>query len=227
MVEREAFLMKPKQQCHLSKWVERVYAAQSWKERRLLCESIFILTDKRTMILKNIGKKSFLDETKVSMSFIPIRGMSLWCPIMKRKEIIMWIHICPNWEINFNTKKWWKKNVSDESMASMTFSSMRRISLWCLIVKGKEITIWIRICPNWEKISILKNGGNRSFCYETKALNFIYPNEQNKFMVSNHEKKKLIVMWFCLCPNWLTNFDSKKWWEEKLLMKLKHQCHLP
>ena len=33
MVERQAFLMKPKHQCHLSHRVERVYGAQSWKEK--------------------------------------------------------------------------------------------------------------------------------------------------------------------------------------------------
>ena len=84
MVKREAFLMKPKHQCQLSQWVEWVYRAQSWKERRLLCESIFVLVDKWTLILKNGGKKSFLNETKALTSFILIRGMSLWCLIMKR-----------------------------------------------------------------------------------------------------------------------------------------------
>ena len=36
---------------------------------------------------KNDGQKSFSYESKESMSFIPTRRMSLWCPIMKRKEI--------------------------------------------------------------------------------------------------------------------------------------------
>ena len=76
-MEREAFLMKPMNQCHLSQWVEQVYCAQSRKEMRLLCESMFVLIDGRTLILKNGGKKSFSCETKALMSFIPMRRMSL------------------------------------------------------------------------------------------------------------------------------------------------------
>ena len=36
MEERDAFLMKPKHQCHLSQWEEWGYDSQSWKEKRLL-----------------------------------------------------------------------------------------------------------------------------------------------------------------------------------------------
>ena len=42
MVEREVFLLNPKQQNRLSQQGVCVYIAQSWKERRLLCESMFI-----------------------------------------------------------------------------------------------------------------------------------------------------------------------------------------
>ena len=41
------------------------------------------------MIPKNGGKKGFLNETKASMSFMPVRKMSLWHLIMKKKEVIM------------------------------------------------------------------------------------------------------------------------------------------
>ena len=42
MMERVAYLMKPKHQCYLSQRIECVYGAQSWKERRLVCDSAFI-----------------------------------------------------------------------------------------------------------------------------------------------------------------------------------------
>ena len=42
-MEKEAFFMKPKHQCHLSQWEEQVYSAQLWKERRLKCEPMFAL----------------------------------------------------------------------------------------------------------------------------------------------------------------------------------------
>ena len=121
-MEREAFVMKPKHQCHLSQWGEWLYGAQSWKERRLLicvclnwqsnfnskkwwkeklflwnqginviypnehnefmvanqekkkwllCDSVFVLIDRRTLILKHSENKSVLNETKASMLFIP------------------------------------------------------------------------------------------------------------------------------------------------------------
>ena len=59
VVEREGFLMNPKHQCHLSEWIERVYGAELWKEMRLLCDSVFVLIDWWTLILKKMGKKAF------------------------------------------------------------------------------------------------------------------------------------------------------------------------
>ena len=47
--------MKVKHIYDLSELGECVYAAQSWKESRLLCESIFIPIDRWTLILKNGG----------------------------------------------------------------------------------------------------------------------------------------------------------------------------
>ena len=54
MVERKAFLMKPKRQCHLSQWGKCVYGAQSWKETRLLWEHKFISIDEQTLIIRKI-----------------------------------------------------------------------------------------------------------------------------------------------------------------------------
>ena len=46
MVESEVFLMKLMYQNHLSQQGECVYSAQSRKEIRLLCESMFILIER-------------------------------------------------------------------------------------------------------------------------------------------------------------------------------------
>ena len=64
MAERDVFLMKPKHQYHLSQWGECVYGAQSWKERRLLCESMFIPIERRTSILKLVIRKAFIMKPK-------------------------------------------------------------------------------------------------------------------------------------------------------------------
>ena len=98
-----------------------------------------ILIDKWILIQNNCGSKSFLNETKASMSFIPMSRMSVWCTIIKRKEIIMRIHV---WAIDKRTlilKNGGKRSLSYETKASMLFIPMSRMSLWFLIMKWKEI----------------------------------------------------------------------------------------
>ena len=51
--------MKPKLEYHLSQLGECVYGAQSWKDRRLVCDSKFVQIDKRTLILKMVEKEAF------------------------------------------------------------------------------------------------------------------------------------------------------------------------
>ena len=89
MVGRKAFLRKSKHQCHLSLWREWVYGTQSWKETRLVWESMFISNEKWNLILKNSGKRSFSYETKAPMSFIPwgeyVYGTQSW-----KKRRLLW-----------------------------------------------------------------------------------------------------------------------------------------
>ena len=59
MVEREVFLLNLKQQNRLSEQGECIYIAQSWKERRLLCESMFIPIERWTSFLKMVEKQVF------------------------------------------------------------------------------------------------------------------------------------------------------------------------
>ena len=64
LVIREAFLVKPKHQYHSSHRGECVYDSQSWKERRLLCESTFIPIERWTSILKMAIREVFLMKPK-------------------------------------------------------------------------------------------------------------------------------------------------------------------
>ena len=64
MAEKQAFLLKPKHQILLSQWRECDYSAQRWKERRLLCESMFIPIERWTWILKIVEKQVFLIKLK-------------------------------------------------------------------------------------------------------------------------------------------------------------------
>ena len=62
MVESEVFLMKWKYQYHLSQWGECVYGTQSFKERKLLHESLFISIDKWTLSTKKWQEVKFYYE---------------------------------------------------------------------------------------------------------------------------------------------------------------------
>ena len=99
----------------------------------------------------------------------PNRGMCLWSPIMKRKEIITWTHFYPNWKSNFNYKNGRKRCISCETKPSISFIPMRKMCLWCLIMKKKNIITWIYFYPNWQTNFYSKNGGKWSFSYETKV----------------------------------------------------------
>ena len=62
--ETEVFLMRRKHKYHLSQLGECVYSAKSWKEKRLLCESIFIPNEKWTLILKMVEREVFLTKPR-------------------------------------------------------------------------------------------------------------------------------------------------------------------
>ena len=98
------------------------------KKKRLVRESMFIPIDRWTLILKNGRTKSFSYEIKALMSFIPIRETCLWCPIIKRKEIIMWIYIVlfEKWNLILKNDK---NNFTYKAKASMSFIPMKRMNL--------------------------------------------------------------------------------------------------
>ena len=109
--------------CRIMKWNEItiwIYVYPNWK----------------TYFNSKIGKKKCsYYETEASISLIPTRRMCLWCPIMKRMEIIMWIHVYPNWNMNFHSKKGNKRSFSYDTKASIS-----------LIQRGEQF-----IMPNHEK----------------------------------------------------------------------------
>ena len=64
MVEKQVSLTNPKHQNRLSQYEEWVYSAQSRKERRLLCESMFISMEIWTSILKIVEGETVLTKPK-------------------------------------------------------------------------------------------------------------------------------------------------------------------
>ena len=83
-------------------------------------------------------------------SLITIKRLCLWCPIMKKKEIIMSIHVCPYWWMSIDSKEnGWKKSFSYETSVSLSFILAWRMCSWCLIMKRKKIITCIHVCCNW------------------------------------------------------------------------------
>ena len=126
-------------------------------KRKEIIMRIDVYPNGNTNFNSKIGnKKSFSYETKSSISLIPKRKMCLWCLIMKRNEIIMWIVVYPNWNTNFNSKIGNKGSFSYETKASISLIPKRRMCLWCPIMKRKEIVMWTMFIPMERRTSILK-----------------------------------------------------------------------
>ena len=164
---------------------------------------------KTYFISKICNKRSFYYETKASISLIPTIRMCFWCPIMKTKMIIIWIHVYPNWNMNFNSKIGNKKGFYYVTKASISLIPRRRMCLWCPIMKRKEIIMWIHVHPNWNINFNSKIGNKKGFYYETKASLSLIP-KKRMCLWCQIMKGKEIIMWIHVYSNWNTNFNSKK-----------------
>ena len=141
------------------------------------------------------------------MPLILVQGMSLWCLIMKRKEIIVWIHLCPNLQMNFDSKKLWEQKLCKWNQ-SINVIYPNGVNEFMMPNHGKnEFTIWICVCPNWQININSKKWHKEEFFIWNLSINVIYPNEEIEFTVPNHEKKR-VTMWIHACSNWKINFNS-------------------
>ena len=132
MVEKQVFLMKPKQRIHLSQRGECDYGTQSWKKMRLLCESMFIPIEERASILKLVEREVFLIKPKHQND-------------LSQRE-----------ECDYGAQSWKKKRLLFESMFNplerWTSISKKRFFFWKQSIKiiyhNKENVF---IGPNHEK----------------------------------------------------------------------------
>ena len=121
-------------------------------------------------------------------SFIPMIRINLWCPIIKRKEIIMWIYDYCNWKTNINSKFGRKRSFSFETKASISFIPIKRICFWCPIMKKKRLLHKSLFIPIDRRTLILEMVRSKVFLMKLRHQ-LIYPSKENAFMVSNQEKK--------------------------------------
>ena len=125
-------------------------------------------------------------------SFIPMKRMTLWCLIIKRKEIIMWIHVYPYWKMNFNSKNGRKKSFSYESKASISFIPMRRMNLWCPIIERKEIITWIQVYPIEKRTSILKMVEKEVLLLNPRQQNRLSQYEEWVYSAQSRKERRLL-----------------------------------
>ena len=126
-------------------------------EKKVIIMWIHVHSKWNTNFNSKIGNtRSFSYETKASISLIPKRRMCLWCPITKRKEIIMGIHVYPNWNTNFNSKIGNKRSFSYETKASISLIPERRMCLWRAITKKRWLFCESMFIPTEIRTSIPK-----------------------------------------------------------------------
>ena len=168
-----------------------------------------VCPNSKTNFNSKIGnKRSFSYETEASISLILRRRMCLWCPIMKRTGIIMWINVYPNKNTNFNSTNGYKRSFSYETKASISFIPTWRMCLWCPMIKWNEITIRIHVYLNWKMHFNSKIGNKRSFSYETKASISLIPMRRTSLWCPIMKWNE-ITMRIQVYPSWKMHFNSK------------------
>ena len=171
------------------------------EKKKVIIMWIHVYLNWNTNFNSKIGnKRSFSYETKASISLILSRRMCLWFPIMKRKEIIMWIHFYPNWKTYFNSKIGSKRSFYYETKASISLSPTTRMCLWCPSTKRKEIIMWIHFYPNRNTNFNSKKGNRRGFSYDTKASISLIPMRRTSLWCPIMKWNK-ITIWIYVYPN--------------------------
>ena len=149
---------------------------------------------------KNYNKRSFSFETKASISLIPMTRTCLQWLVTKRNEITKWIPVYPNWKMYLNSKIGNKRSFSYETKASISLIPTRRMCLWCPIMKGKKIIMWINVHPNWNTNFNSKKRNNRSFSYDAKASISLIPTRRTCLWCPIMKRKE-IIMWIHVYSN--------------------------
>ena len=111
---------------------------------------------KANVNFKSGRERSISNEMKVSISFIPMSRICLLCPIMKWKEIIMWICVCPNWRTNINSTNSRKRSFSYETKASISFMPIKEYVYGAQSWKERRLLYKSMFIPNVEQTLILK-----------------------------------------------------------------------
>ena len=89
----------------------------------------------------------------------------------------MWIHVYPNWKMNFNSKKGSKRSFSYETKASISFIAKENV----FMMPNHEMKRDCYVNPclfQWKMYFNSKKGNKRSFSYKTKSSISLIPKHQ-------------------------------------------------
>ena len=136
---------------------------------------------------KNNKNRSFSWETNASISFVPMRRMCLLCPIMKKRRFLRASMFLTIDGITLIPKNTGKKSFSYQAKAPISYIQMRRMCIWCPIMTKKEIVMRMHVSHNWRNNIDSKKWRKEKLFLSSQSINVIYPNEENMFIMANHE----------------------------------------
>ena len=134
-----------------------------------------------------------------------------------KKEINTCIHVCHHWWNNIDSKKWWKEKLF---LSSKTVNVIYPNEENACVVpdhEKKPINTCMHDCHDWRNNIDSKKWSKEKLFLSSQSINVIYPNDENVFIVPNHEKKKINTC-IHVCHDWRNNIDSKKWSKKKLFL---------
>ena len=134
------------------------------------------------------------------MSFIPIWRMSLWFLIEKKRRLLCEYVFIPIERWTLILKNGGKGSFSYETKASILFIPIRKMHLWCPVMKRKKIIARIRVYPNWlMKFDPKKWWDVKFFLWNQSIYSFIRIRRISLWYPTM--KTKEIVMWIRIYPN--------------------------
>ena len=130
-------------------------------------------------------KKAFFWNQNIDMVYSNKENVFI-VPMTKKMKIIMRILVCPIWGMNFDSKEnGGRKRFSWQTKAWISFNPKRRKRLWWLITEKKRLLCETMFVEIDQRTLFLKIVEREVFLGKPKHR-FIYPNEENDFVVPNH-----------------------------------------
>ena len=99
--------------------------------------------------------------------------------------------------------EWHKEKFLLWNQSIDSFILTSRINLWCPMIKGMKIIMWIRVYPTRKTNFDFKNGTNKSFSYEIKAL--IHLSQWVKWICGAQSLEE----WRLLCDSVFIPFEKR------------------